>query len=90
MIMKKKNNHLLADFCSVAAVIYYKGAYLMQLRDDIDTIESPNHWALFGGRIEHGETPRESIQRELFEELNFCPPVISFLGEMSYRKMKTS
>lgn len=39
------------------------------------------YWEFPGGKIEDGETPEESIKREIFEELNVEMEVESFLGE---------
>lgn len=39
------------------------------LRDDIPTIPSPNTWALIGGSTEPGETPLETVIREIDEEV---------------------
>ncbi len=44
--------------------------FLLVLRDDKPTIPNPNCWSLFGGAIEDGETPRQTLDRELKEELN--------------------
>lgn len=46
------------------------GQFLMQLRDNIPTIQSPNQWGLFGGGMEAGETPIEGLIREIHEELD--------------------
>lgn len=43
---------------------------LFQLRDDIPTISHPNHWGLFGGRIESSEQPHHAALREIREELS--------------------
>ncbi len=42
---------------------------LIYLRDDKPTIPFPNHWDLFGGWVEKGETPEEALEREVMEEL---------------------
>jgi 8-oxo-dGTP pyrophosphatase MutT (NUDIX family) len=62
----------------VAAVILYQGErVLLQHRDDLPDIAWPNHWAIFGGRIEDGETPEEGALREIEEELELrlAPPL---------------
>lgn len=45
------------------------------LRDDIPTIPWPGHWDIPGGAREAGETPEETVLRELKEELNLTLPV---------------
>ena len=46
------------------------GKLLFQLRDNKSTISNPNKWAIFGGGIEKKENPKETLIRELNEELN--------------------
>jgi 8-oxo-dGTP diphosphatase len=46
-----------------------RGEVLLLLRDDKPDIPSPNMWDLPGGRLESGEGPRESLLREMGEEL---------------------
>lgn len=45
------------------------GKLLIYLRDDKPTIAFPNHWDLFGGFIEDGETVEQALVREIEEEL---------------------
>jgi 8-oxo-dGTP pyrophosphatase MutT (NUDIX family) len=56
---------------AAAVLVGWDGRYLLQLRDDKPTIHMPDHWALFGGSLDPGETPAAAIVRELEEELGF-------------------
>jgi 8-oxo-dGTP pyrophosphatase MutT (NUDIX family) len=47
--------------------------FLMQLRDDVPHILYPGCWGLFGGHLEPGEAALDGLQRELHEELSWCP-----------------
>ncbi|MCC6454102.1 MAG: NUDIX domain-containing protein [Caldilineaceae bacterium] len=49
---------------------------LLQLRDDIAPTYAL-HWGLFGGHMESGETPDEALWRELEEELQLTPAMVS-------------
>jgi len=63
----------------VAAVILYQNErVLLQHRDDRPDIVWPNHWAIFGGHIEEGETPEAAALREIEEELGLRlePPLV--------------
>lgn len=65
----------------VAAVILHQGSrVLLQHRDDRPDIVWPNHWAMFGGHLEAGETPEEAAIREIEEELGLRlePPISLF------------
>ena len=59
------------------AIIYQKGKFLLQLRDNIPTIVHPGCWALFGGHLEAGENPESAIRREIKEEINYDIPGFS-------------
>jgi 8-oxo-dGTP diphosphatase len=53
------------------AVLERQGRWLIQLRDDRATIVAPGRWGLFGGHMEPGETPEQSLRRELIEEIGY-------------------
>ena len=57
----------------IAAIILEndKGELLLYCRDNKPGIPFPQHWDLFGGHVEEGETPEEALVRELKEELNY-------------------
>lgn len=57
----------------IAAVILEnnKEEILLYLRDNKSSIPFPDHWDLFGGHIEEGETPEEALVREVKEELDY-------------------
>lgn len=61
------------------AFIYQGSRLLLQLRDDKPDIPFPNHWGLFGGLVDRGETPAAALQRELEEELGWKPRDFKFL-----------
>ncbi|MCA9459484.1 MAG: NUDIX domain-containing protein [Nanoarchaeota archaeon] len=56
----------------VTGIVFYdeENKFLMQLRDKNAKVY-PNHWGLFGGKINKNEKSNKSIEREIFEELNF-------------------
>ena len=57
----------------VLAVLERGGEWLLQLRDDLETILYPGHWGLFGGHLAPGETPSQAVHRELLEEIKWIP-----------------
>jgi 8-oxo-dGTP pyrophosphatase MutT (NUDIX family) len=68
-----------------AALITVGGThYLMQLRDQKSGIFFPGHWGLFGGAIEAGESPEESLRRELEEELGLSVTSVQYFTEYAF------
>ena len=57
----------------IAAIILEneKGEILLYLRDNKPSIPFPDHWDLFGGHVEEGETPEVALVREVKEELDY-------------------
>jgi len=55
---------------ATALIFDTDGKLLIYLRDDKPEIPFPNHWDLFGGHVEAGETPDGALVREVREELN--------------------
>jgi len=55
---------------------------LLQLRDHVAPTY-PHHWGLFGGHIEASEEPDAAVWRELAEELQLTPQMVSawWLGQ---------
>lgn len=70
---------------AAAAIIVTPDHYfLLQHRDAKLGIWFPDSWGLFGGAIEHGETPGAALARELNEELGFKPAEIRYFTQIAW------
>lgn len=58
---------------AVALITNPRGELLLHLRDDIPGIAWPGYWSVLGGGCDPGESPRETIVRELDEEAGLAP-----------------
>lgn len=60
-------------------LVTYQNKLLLMLRDNIQTINDPNTWSLIGGTAEEGETPEQTLFREIEEEIGIRPSHHKFL-----------
>ena len=56
----------------------------MQLRDDKPDIIYPGHWACFGGAVRAGESPLETLRREVREELELEVSDVHEFGKFEF------
>jgi len=65
-----------------AAIIKRCGKILIAKRSSTSNL--PNKWEFPGGKVESGETPKECLQRELWEEFEIDVIIEDFFGESVY------
>jgi 8-oxo-dGTP pyrophosphatase MutT (NUDIX family) len=68
------------------AILLERGKLVLQLRDNIPSIETPGMWSLFGGMIEKNEDPQDAMLREIEEELCIKVKDICFLWDCIYSR----
>jgi 8-oxo-dGTP pyrophosphatase MutT (NUDIX family) len=72
------------DAAVALIVVGSERRYLMQLRDQKPGIFYPGHWGLFGGATDPGETPEQTLQRELREELSLRATSVVYFTEFEF------
>ena len=70
--------------CTVSAIILNDQNYVLLQKKDLGYIWGPGSWCLFGGHIENGETPEETMRRELLEEIRYEPKNLELIRELDY------
>ncbi|WP_067100209.1 (deoxy)nucleoside triphosphate pyrophosphohydrolase, partial [Streptococcus sp. DD13] len=66
----------------VAAAIEHKGKFFCAQRPEGKSLGG--YWEFPGGKLEVGESPEETLLREIKEELNSEIEILSYLNEASY------
>jgi 8-oxo-dGTP pyrophosphatase MutT (NUDIX family) len=69
---------------AVAIIMLDDERYLCQLRSQRARIYYPDHWGLFGGAVEPGESAEEGLRRELREELSLEVKHAEFFTEFTF------
>ncbi|MGI5521557.1 NUDIX domain-containing protein [Micromonospora sp. CA-259024] len=67
---------------AVALIFDDSGDLLLHLRDDIPGITWPGYWSVLGGGCDPGESPRQAVERELFEEAGLVADEITELFQV--------
>ena len=74
--MTVRRNYQPPRWAAAALLVDKAGRYLMQHRDDFAWINYPNCWGSFGGAVERGERPADTLRRELREEIGYDAPAV--------------
>ena len=69
----------------VAAIIYFEDKILCVQRPKNKLLYISEKFEFPGGKIENGETQKEALNRELFEELNISPEIKSFFNTVIHQ-----
>ncbi len=75
---------LTAGNAAVGLIILEDGRYLCQLRSQKPGIFYPNHWGLFGGAVDPGESIEAGLKRELQEELSLVIDNAEYFTELTF------
>ncbi len=69
--------------CAGIIIENSKGEILLQLRDE-KVKNFPNHWVLLGGASENGESPEQTVKREIKEEIGIELDDLEHFKDFSY------
>lgn len=75
---------LVPSDAAAAIVVVEDGRYLLQLRDSKPDIWFPDHWGLFGGAIDPGESAESALIRELREEIGLEVETLRYFTALRY------
>jgi len=67
---------------SIAGIIFRHGLFLIGHR--LNTGEMANRWEFPGGKVDPGETPKEAIVREFYEEMGITVEPGEFLTSVEF------
>jgi len=73
------------DFHGAKVALMIGGQVLVTLRDDFAHIPYPGVWDFPGGGREAGETPLQTLHREVMEEVGLVIPDAAFVWQRRYR-----
>jgi len=71
-----------------AAILITRDNRVILQRRTKDDRTKPNMLALFGGHMENGETPDQTVKREISEETSLVEPTFSKLAEQHWYVVK--
>ena len=74
----------------VAVVLFYDKDLNILLQDRGMHSKFGEKYGFWGGGIEKGETPKQTIKRELQEELSYTPENIEYWGHYSFTLIPTN
>ena len=69
---------------AVGLIVVEGERFLMQHRDKMEGILYPEHWGLFGGALDDGETAEQALRRELAEELRLEFEAAEYFTAVNY------
>lgn len=75
---------LIPSDAAAAIIVVEDGRYLLQLRDSRPDIWFPDHWGLFGGAIDPGESAESALARELREEIGLEVQTLRYFTTLRY------